>query len=191
MSSPAPNATGSNHSHAVDQAYFIGLAAVNLLHRLLPFALRPMLYRACRFDISPSATLQGGIRFFNIGRLAVGEGSLINRGVYLDNRAGITIGKQVSIAHDSRIYTMGHDVNDASFATKGAAVRIDDYAVIFAGAMIMPGVHLGEGAVVMAGSVVTKSVAPMRIVGGNPALDLGERKVEPHYKLDRRFWLAH
>ena len=179
-------------SHAQDQIYFIGLAAVNALHGLLPFALRPLLYRACRFRIARSATLQGGVRFFHVGRLAIGDGSIVNRGVYLDNRAGITIGAQVSIAHDARIYTMGHDVHDPTFATKGQPVRIDDYAVVFAGAMIMPGVHLGQGSVVMAGSVVTQDVPPFRIVGGNPARDLGERDCQsPGYRLDRRFWFAH
>lgn len=178
-------------SRIVDQLYFIGLAAINTLHGLLPFALRPLLYRLCRFDIDRSATLQGGIRFFHVGRLSVGEGTLVNRGAYLDNRAGITIGKQVSIAHDVRIYTMGHDVHDETFAAKGKPVQIDDHAVVFAGAMIMPGVHLGEGSVVMAGSVVTKSVPPFRMVGGNPAQDIGERQCKPTYRLDRRFWLAH
>ena len=179
-------------SHARDQLYFIGLAAINRLHGWLPFVLRPWLYRLCRFEIAPSATLQGGIRFFHVGRLVIGEGTLVNRGVYLDNRAGITIGRQVSIAHDARLYTLGHDVHDAGFAAKGQPVRIDDHAVVFAGAMIMPGVHLGEGAVVMAGAVVTKSVAPWRIVGGNPAQDIGERGCKaPSYRLSRRFWFAH
>jgi len=45
--------------------------------------------------------------------------------------------------------------------------------------------------VVMAGAVVTKSVPAMRIVGGNPAVDLGPREGDPAYVLDRRFWLAH
>jgi acetyltransferase-like isoleucine patch superfamily enzyme len=173
------------------QSYFLGLAAINALHRVLPFALRPLLYRLCGFEIDRSATLQGSVRFFNARRLAIGEGTLVNRGVYLDNRAGIVIGRNVSIAHDARIYTLGHDVHDATFATRGQAVRIDDYAVLFAGAMVMPGVHLGVGAVVMAGSVVTKDVAPYRIVGGNPARDLGRREGEPAYRLDRRYWFAH
>lgn len=173
------------------QLYFVGLAALNTLHGMLPFALRPWLYRLCRFDIARSATLQGGIRFFHVGRLSIGEGSLVNRGVYLDNRGGLSIGRQVSIAHDVRIYTMGHDIHDASFATQAKPVRIDDYAVLFAGAMVMPGVHLGTGSVVMAGAVVTKSVPPFRIVGGNPAVDIGKRECVPDYRLDRRFWFAH
>ena len=165
--------------HAADQLYFLALALINTLHGWLPFALRPLLYKACGYRIDRSATLQGGIRFFHVGRLTVGEGSLINRGVYLDNRGGITIGRQVSIAHDVRIYTMGHDPHDPNFATKGAAVQIDDHAVVFAGAMLMPGVHIGQGAVVMAGAVVTKDVPPGRMVGGNPAVDLGERGCVP------------
>jgi acetyltransferase-like isoleucine patch superfamily enzyme len=174
------------------QAYFLVLAVVNAVHGLLPFALRPLLYRVCGYRIDRSATLQGGVRFFHVGRLEVGEGSLVNRGVYLDNRAGIHIGRQVSIAHDCRIYTLGHDVHDPDFATKGAPVRIDDHAVMFAGAMLMPGVHLGAGAVVMAGSVVTKSVPAGRIVGGNPARDLGPRRITPDYRLGRRrHWFAH
>ncbi|HEV7912801.1 MAG TPA: acyltransferase, partial [Albitalea sp.] len=175
----------SRTSHLTGQLYFIALAVLNGVHGWLPFRVRPALYRLCRFDIARSATLQGGIRFFHIGRLSIGDGTLVNRGVYLDNRGGIRIGRQVSIAHDVRIYTMGHDVHDAGFATKANPVTIDDHAVLFAGAMVMPGVHLGQGAVVMAGAVVTKSVPPMRIVGGNPAVDIGPREGTPAYRLDR------
>jgi len=177
--------------HLTAQAYFLGLAAINTLHGLLPFMLRPLLYRLARFHIARSATLQGGVRFFHVGRLRIGEGTLINRGVYLDNRAGLSIGRQVSISHDARIYTLGHDVHDPLFGTKGKPVDIGDHAVVFAGAMIMPGVQLGEGAVVLAGAVVTKSVAPFRIVGGNPARDVGERTGKPAYRLQRRYWFAH
>lgn len=178
-------------THLLSQAYFIALAVLNTVHGLLPFVLRPLLYRAAGFRIDRAATVQGGVRFFHVGRLAVGEGSLVNRGVYLDNRAGITIGRQVSIAHDCKLYSLGHDPHDADFATKGAPIVIDDHAVLFAGALVMPGVHIGRGAVVMAGSVVTKDVPPLRLVGGNPAQDLGPRRTDPQYRLSRRYWLAH
>ena len=46
---------------------------------------------------------------------------------------------------------------------------IRDNAFIFSNSLIMPGVTIGEGAVVLAGSVVTKDVDPYTVVGGNPA----------------------
>ena len=48
-------------------------------------------------------------------------------------------------------------------------VVIGDWAYIGAFSQIMPGVTIGEGALIAAGSVVTKSVAPHTVVGGNPA----------------------
>lgn len=52
-------------------------------------------------------------------------------------------------------------------------VVIQDYAYIGAHSQIMPGVTIGEGAIVAAGSIVTKSVAPYTVVGGNPAKYIG------------------
>lgn len=48
-------------------------------------------------------------------------------------------------------------------------VIIEDWAYIGSQSIIMPGVTIGEGALVAAGSVVTKSVHPYTVVGGNPA----------------------
>lgn len=51
-------------------------------------------------------------------------------------------------------------------------IVVGDYAWIGAGSIILPGVTVGEGAVVAAGSVVTRDVAPRMIVGGNPAREI-------------------
>ena len=48
-------------------------------------------------------------------------------------------------------------------------IFVKDWAYIVSGSMIMPGVTIGEGALVAAGSIVTKSVPPHTVVGGNPA----------------------
>lgn len=48
-------------------------------------------------------------------------------------------------------------------------IIIQDWAYIGAGSQILPGVTIGEGALVAAGSIVTKSVPPHTVVGGNPA----------------------
>lgn len=48
-------------------------------------------------------------------------------------------------------------------------IKVEDWAYIGAGSQVMPGVTIGEGALVAAGSIVTKSVPPRTVVGGNPA----------------------
>ena len=84
----------------------------------------------------------------------------------------VTIGNNCQITHCVSIYTHGGGqairAIDSNFDVFGKVV-IEDWAYIGAYSQIMPGVTIGEGALVAAGSVVTKSVAPHTVVGGNPA----------------------
>ena len=84
--------------------------------------------------------------------------------VTIGNNVQITIG--VSIHTHGGANIIGKSIPD--FDAFGKVV-INDWAYIGAYAQIMPGVTIGEGAIVAAGSVVTKSVAPHTVVGGNPA----------------------
>lgn len=173
------------------QAYYLLVALFNGLFRFSPFFFRRFLFRLMRFEVSPDAVIQGGIRVFGPRRLKVGSGSMVNRGVLLDNRKGITIGQNVNIAHDCRIYTLGHDVRSPAFTAVGGEVILEDYCVLFAACMIMPDVKIGRGAVILAGSVVTKDVPPFEIHGGNPASKIGDRDVEPLYSPARSYWFAN
>ncbi|GAB5488640.1 MAG: hypothetical protein Pars2KO_22100 [Parasphingorhabdus sp.] len=177
--------------HCKSQVYYVATFLFNALFRISPFFLKRMLLRLMRFEVSSDAAIQGGIRVFGPGRLMVGEGSMVNRGVFLDNRKGISIGCNVNIAHDCRIYTLGHDIQSPSFASVGGEVIIEDYCVLFAACMIMPNVKIGRGAVILPGSVVTKDIPPFEIHGGNPATKIGDRNVEPLYSPARRFWFAN
>lgn len=131
-----------------------------------------------------------GCKFFHVGKVSIGKNTVINFGCYLDNRRGITIGNNVGIAHNTKIYTLGHDFDDQQFKTKGAAVTINDHVFIFSNAITMPGVTIGEGAIVLAGSVVTKDIEPWMIVGGNPARKIRERRRDINYKQVYRYWFA-
>ena len=173
------------------QLYYLVVALFNGLFRVSPFFLKRVLMSLMGFDVSPDAAVQGGVRVFGPKRLKVGAGSMINSGVRLDNRKGITIGRNVNVAHDCRIYTLGHDVRSPSFAAVGGPVVLDDHSVLFAACMIMPNVKVGRGAVVLPGSVVTKDVPPFEIHGGNPAKKIGDRDVEPLYSPARKFWFAN
>lgn len=66
------------------------------------------------------------------------------------------------------------DQIETSYAPKGDTI-IESDAWIGMNAMIMPGVTIGEGAIVAAGSVVAKDVPPYTIVGGNPAKEIKKR----------------
>lgn len=63
---------------------------------------------------------------------------------------------------------------ETSYEPKGDTI-IENDAWIGMNAMIMPGVTIGEGAIVAAGSVVSKDVPPYTIVGGNPAKEIRKR----------------
>jgi acetyltransferase-like isoleucine patch superfamily enzyme len=62
--------------------------------------------------------------------------------------------------------------------TKRYITRICSYAAIFTGVIVVPGVTVGEGAIVKPGSVVTEDVRPWTIVTGNPAVAIGKRKIQ-------------
>lgn len=95
----------------------------------------------------------------------------------------LVIGNNVSIAGEVRIYTMEHDVDDPNFAETGAPVVIDDYVVIGTRVTILPGVHIGKGAAIATGAVVTKDVEPYTLVGGVPAKFIRNRNKDLHYTL--------
>lgn len=77
----------------------------------------------------------------------------------------IAIGRGVDIG--ARTTIIAHQQGEAQRA--GVSVRIEDDAFIGPGSLILPHVTIGRGAVVHAGSVVTKSVPPLTMVRGNPA----------------------
>lgn len=102
----------------------------------------------------------------------IGKQCLINTRYWPSEPYLVTIGNHVQITHNVSIHTHGGGnairQQHPDFDVFGKVV-IEDWAYIGAFSQIMPGVTIGEGALVAAGSVVTKSVAPHTVVGGNPA----------------------
>lgn len=129
------------------------------------------------------------VEFRNGKNIEIGEGCFINKHTLLDGRGGkLLIGNHVDIAQEVNIWTLSHDPHDDFHKVWGKDVVIEDYVWIASRATIMPGVRIGRGAVVGAGSIVTKDVPPMRMVAGVPAKIVGERKSNLKYKLDWQPW---
>lgn len=129
--------------------------------------------------------VQMNCRFLNGFRVSLGAHNVINFGCLLDGRRfNITTGNNVSVGPEATILTLGHDPQSASFADRGGDVVIGDRAWIGYRAIILPGVTIGEGAVVAAGAVVTRDVEPFSIVAGVPAKPIGQRNRDLTYQLD-------
>jgi len=126
------------------------------------------------------------VKYFPIDLVTIGDHSYgpIDIYTYFTKGEGLQIGKYCSIAKDVKFILGGNhstynlmtfpiknkfiDKNINESITKGKIVLEDD-VWIGVGAIILSGVHIGQGCVIAAGSVVTKSFPKYSIIGGNPA----------------------
>jgi len=146
--------------------------------------LRGILYRRLYGLVIPrSSVLYGGAEIRAPDRLKIGAHSIIGHRAILDARRGIEIGCNVNLSTGVWIWTEQHDPQDPDFGIVGGGVVIEDYAWISCRTVILPGVTIGEGAVLAAGAVVTKDVPPWAIVGGVPATVIGQRTRDMRYTL--------
>lgn len=129
------------------------------------------------------------VNVVNPANISIGNHTVINKAVMLDGRAAeLIIGDNVDIAQETNIWTLEHDVNDENHKIVSGKVIIDDHVWIASRVTILPGVHIGRGAVVASGAVVTKNVPPMAIVGGVPAKVIGKRHNSLAYTINYKPW---
>lgn len=153
--------------------------------------LRHFLYtKLYHLTIGEGTVIYNSCHIRDAHRIVIGNHTSIGDQSVLDGRGGLTIGNSVNLSTAAWIWTAQHDLNDPGFAGMSAPVVIEDYAWISSRSTILPGVTIGRGAVVAAGAVVTKSVAPYEIVGGVPAKKIGERDRNLEYQLGSciAFW---
>lgn len=144
---------------------------------------RKFFYRRAGMRIDPSSSIHWRAEFYAPERIEIGPHCTIGDSVFLDGRSGLTIGANVNFGSHVTIYTRQHDVDDPDFAEIGGPVTIGDYAWVSSHSIILPGISIGEGAVVAAGAVVTKDIAPYTLVGGNPARPIRSRNRGLRYEL--------
>ncbi len=143
-------------------------------------------YNLSGMSLPYSSHIHMWARFFYPANIKIGKDTIIGDHVFLDGRDNIIIGNHVDIASEVMIYNSEHDVNSEDFGAIIDQVEIGDYVFVGPRAIILPGVKIGKGAVIGAGAVVTKDVAEFDVVGGVPAVKIGERKnKEPKYRLGR------
>ncbi|MBS1492653.1 MAG: acyltransferase [Bacteroidetes bacterium] len=130
-------------------------------------------------SVGNNVTIESSI-FWGDGRdIEVGDNSQINENCWIRN---CKIGSNVMIAPYVMIMNYGHNIKDINVPMVMQGVRhypqtiIEDNVWIGARAVILPGIKICSGAVIGAGSVVTKDVEANCVVAGNPAKLIRVRK---------------
>ncbi|MCU1741496.1 acyltransferase [Pseudomonas sp. 20S_6.2_Bac1] len=152
---------------------------LNILFSFLPpsrfFSFRAALLRLAGVEIHPDAKLCGRGWIYGRGRLSIGEGTWLSPGVVFHTHcdADILLGARCDIGHGVEFIPGSHEIGSSHRrAGTGTALPITVGAGCWLGAksLVLGGVSIGEGAIVAAGSVVTRDVAPNTMVAGVPAV---------------------
>jgi maltose O-acetyltransferase len=151
--------------------------------------LRYPLLKLFGLQIKQNSSIHMGCRLYHPWNIEIGHNTIVNPSCILDGRAGLTIGNNVSISEQSLILSLQHDPQSRDFSSQGKSTYIEDYVWLGMRAIIMPGVKIGKGAIIAAGSVVTKDVDPFSIVGGIPARIIGKRNTDLTYSLKYKKFL--
>jgi putative colanic acid biosynthesis acetyltransferase WcaF len=108
--------------------------------------------------------------------LVCGDGACIASGAEVYNPAVITIGEGAVISQGAYLCAASHDYDAPGFPLVSKPVTIGRDAWVAARAIVLPGVTIGEGCVIGAGSVVTKDTPPRTVCAGNPCRVVRELK---------------
>ncbi|MDF3070943.1 MAG: transferase hexapeptide repeat containing protein [Polyangiaceae bacterium] len=137
---------------------------------------RTVMLRAAGVKIGAHSLVQGKVRVTGHGNpcelLSIGEGTLVTGGLHVDLGAPIRIGNRVRLGHDVSLLTINHAVGPASLRaglSYFGEIVIEDGCWLASRCTVLPGVSIGEGSIVAAGSVVTRNVPPRTLVAGVPA----------------------
>lgn len=114
------------------------------------------------------------VRFNIADNIEIGDDVFLNRGVFLDSKGGIVLGNSVVLTEGVFIFTHNHSEEDHVIRSYNQVV-IKDYAKVYSNSIILPGVTIGEQAIIASGSIVNKDVESNQLVGGIPAKPLRER----------------
>ena len=135
----------------------------------LPSAFRASLLRAFGAKVGKGVVIRSRVNITFPWRLEVGDHVWLGEEVLIVSLAPVTIEADVCISQRAFLCTGSHDFHRPDFALQTKPICIRSATWIAAQAFVGPGVEIGSGAVVSAGSVVLESMPGQSLVQGNPA----------------------
>ena len=160
-------------------AYTYGFNLLFGVLELLPQFLRRIFFHLIFRRLGTGGLIDYKTFFRYPHKMSIGDHSYINHGCcfYGSSLDGveIVIGNDVALGPHVKIFTATHDYSTYDLKDVAASVTVEDNAWVGGGTIILPGVTIGKGAIIGAGSVVTKDVPPFSVAVGNPAKVVRER----------------
>jgi maltose O-acetyltransferase len=126
-------------------------------------------------DIAPDVALSYGVFIRFPRNVTIGAGTRRSGRVRIEAWERVTIGRCCMFNDDVLLLTAQHDIDSLDFAADVRSISIGDYVWLPQRIVVLPGVQIGEAAVVGTGSVVTRDVPAYSVVAGNPARVIRER----------------
>lgn len=125
--------------------------------------------------IGRSCRLKPGLRIKFPWHLWVGDACWLGEGCWIDNLGAVKIGENVCISQDAYLCTGSHNYRSPDFHLMVSPITIGSNVWIAARAVLAPGTHIGDGAVIGLAAVVKGAVPSNAIMSGNPAEVVGQR----------------
>lgn len=145
-------------------------------------------FRYRKVDIGENSRINLGVQINNPQNMKIGDNTYINGGVFsIGENSKIHIGNDCLISYNVHFRTASHHYENKNELIRRQGefekdITIEDDVWVGYGAQIMPGVTIHSGAVIGAGAVVTRDVAPYTVVGGSrPRLSKPESNLVNYY----------
>jgi len=159
------------------------LLAKHLPSSDMPYSFGSQKFRAflCKrlfYKFGENVNIEPEVIFYNLSKSKIGNNSGIGMASYIGT---VEIGNDVMMGPEVVILSLDHAYFESLILIRNQGLRqdrpvvIEDDVWIGTRAIILPGVRIGQGAVVAAGAVVTKNIEPYSVVAGNPAKLINKR----------------
>lgn len=130
---------------------------------------RILLLKLFGADVKWSSNVLPSCRIWQPWKLKMGAYACLSADVDCYSVDQITVGDQATVSQGVKLCCAGHDISSRIMELAYEPIVIGANAWVAGWSIVLPGVTIGEGAVVGAGAVVTKDIAPWTVVAGNPA----------------------
>ncbi|VVB75322.1 2,3,4,5-tetrahydropyridine-2,6-dicarboxylate N-acetyltransferase [uncultured archaeon] len=143
--------------------------------------LRAVFYSMILAHVGKGVLIASTLHIGDPEKIFIGDRAVISYNCSIGGKGIVRIGNDSLIAQNVSIITSNHNYESRKIPMNRQGhteneVILEDDVWVCANSVILPGVKIGRGAIIAAGSIVTKDVAPFTIVAGNPAKRIKVRK---------------